>query len=98
MGKNYRQISNIMCISRVHRKIIFGYFEGNLTKITLKLLLARLLSEKLHFCAQLSRLLGEKLHLCVQLARLFGEKLHFCVQPARLLAQNYTELSNLPDF
>ena len=38
MGKNDRQILNIMCISRVHRKIIFRYFEGNSTKITLKLL------------------------------------------------------------
>jgi len=38
MGKNDRQILNIMCISRVHQKIIFYYFEGNSTKITLKLL------------------------------------------------------------
>ena len=98
MGKNDRQILNIMCISRVHQKIIFRYFEGNSTKITSKLLLARLLGEKLHFYVQLSRLLGEKLHFCVQLARLFGEKLHFCVQPASLLAQKYTELSNLPNF
>ena len=38
MGKNDREILNIMCIARVHRKIIFRYFEGNLRKITLKLL------------------------------------------------------------
>ena len=55
-GKNDRQILSIMCISRVHQKIIFHYFEGNSTKITLKLLLARLLGEKLHLCAQLSQL------------------------------------------
>ena len=86
MGKNYRQILNIMCILRVHRKIIFRYFEGNSTKITSKLLLARLLGEKLHFCAQLARLFGEKLHFSAQLAR-FNVKLHFCVQLAQLCDQ-----------
>ena len=37
MGKNDRQILSIMCISRVHQKIIFHYFEGNSTKITVEL-------------------------------------------------------------
>ena len=46
MGKNDRHILDIMCISRVHRKIIFCYFEGKSLKITVELQKISMVSKK----------------------------------------------------